>query len=122
MNILNNISLVGLKMPYGDEFCSYIESLPDGFVLCTDFSDMYRLQKGKRKIAKENLEPCHDMEYLVYSPTSELYYYKIIREYTDMNKLLRYFIDKNIYIRKDNVKPKEEAKPEVSPEDDYVLF
>lgn len=124
--IMDNMKLLGLKMPYGDEFCSYFESLPPSFEKCIDFRDFYRIKKGKRNYIKENLEPNFEMEYIVYSPTSKMYYYKKVQEYNDMNTIFNYFKDGNLYILKDQLRiipeQPEVKQSMVNEEEDYILF
>lgn len=124
MDILKAIDLIGLKMPYKDEFCSYFETLPVGFVKCDEFMDFYRIIKGRKKLIKENLEPKYEMEYLIYSPDTKLYYYKIVRKYTNMTTILNYYHDGNIYIRSAEYTKKEEPvkKTPLKDEDDYILY
>lgn len=112
------IGLIGLKMPLGDHVGAYFEELPDLFRLCEDFTNFYRLKKGKRTATKENLEPAYGTHYLVYSPYSEKYWYSFVNSHTNMNKLFQYFKDRNLYI----FKKKAEASAESKEGEDYLLF
>ena len=123
----NVVRLFGLKMPYGDEFCSYFESLPEHWELCEDFRDFYRLKKGKRAFKKENYELNEDLEYLIYSPSSNMYYYRKIREYTNVKRLYQYFKDGNLYIYKKDIRDKvdyeiKEETETVNHDNDSIIF
>ena len=113
------IALIGLKMPGGDHVLAHFNELPDTFELCTDFRQFYRLKKGKRVASKENLEPVYGTHYLVYSPYSKVYWYRFIRERTNMNKLFKFFNDRNLYIFKKIVEnPTTEQKEGV----DFLIY
>ena len=101
--VKTNMHLLGLKMPYGDYFCSYFEQLPESFTKCLDFRDFYKLKKNKRKFTKNNIKMVIGMEYILYSRTSNKYYYKKIFSFTNTNRLFKYFRDGNIYILKELV-------------------
>ncbi len=100
MEVPTYIALIGLKMPYGDHVNAYFNSLPDTFKLSEDFTHFYRLKPKKRVATKDNLEPCYGLHYLVFSDYLNRYWYGFISEHTNMNKLLRYFNDRNLYIFK----------------------
>ena len=121
--IISDVRLSGLVMPHGDEYGSYFESLPDHFSLCSDFRDFYRLKKGKRAFVKENYEINEGMQYIVYSPYSKRFYFHILHEANNMNRILSYFTDKNLYIVKETAR--EEAPAEetiVDEKEDSILF
>jgi hypothetical protein len=94
--LLHDINLIGLK--YNNLDIPYFNLLPETFIICTDFMNFFKLQKGKRKVTKENLERIEGMEYIVYSLSSKLYYYKIIHELTNMFLIHKYFKDGNVYV------------------------
>lgn len=94
--LVHDMSLIGMKVIKPLDIY-YFEELPQNFVRCSDINDFFKLKKGKRIRNKENLETVIDMEYLVYSPTSNLYYYKTVHEYTNMWNLLKYIKDKNVF-------------------------
>jgi len=112
------IALIGLKMPYGDHVCSYFDKLPDTFKLCTNFAGFYRLKEKKKVATKENLEPSYGTHYLVYSSYSEQYQYAFVSEHTNMNKLFKYFNDRNLYIFKE----KEEVSTQLDESGDTILL
>lgn len=112
----HDIKLLGLIMPDGDEFCSYFKELPEHFTLCENFRDLYRLKSRKRKESKENLEINLGMDVLIHDRRAKKYYYRTLKEYSNMNNMLKYFTDKNLYILKDEFRPKEEPETDEVPE------
>ena len=94
-DVKHRLDLVGMKyvwdMPYFDQ-------VPAGFILATDMKVFFKLKKSKRKVVKDNLEKIVGMEYIVYSPYSERYWYNVIKEETSMRKVYNYFKDKNLFV------------------------
>jgi hypothetical protein len=106
--LTHDIKLLGLIMPNGDELASYFQELPEHFTKCVDFRDMYRLKYRKRNDTKDNLEIATGMDILIHVASENRYYYRTLKEYSDMNKLLKFFQDGNLYILKDEFRVKEE--------------
>jgi len=102
-DLFHDITLIGMKVDRLSGI-QYYTDLPKNFIKCTNINDFFKLKKGKRNRIKENLEVIIGMEYLVYSPTSKLYYYKTIHEYTNMWQLYAYFKDANVYIYTDEIR------------------
>ena len=129
-------------MPYAKEFpediltCSYFKDIPEHFVLCSDFAKLYRLKKRKRVETKDNLEIRTGMDVIIHDPQAKKYFYRTLQDYTDMNKMLKYFQDNNLYILKDELRTvdvieeeKEDSITESSPSpvkpidnDEVLLF
>lgn len=127
--LTHDIKLLGLIMPEGDEFCSYFKELPVHFTKCVDFRSLYRLKKRKQKDSKDNLEIYEGLDVVIHDPYAKKYFYRTLKHYTDMNKMLKYFKDGNLYILKDEYQVKEEPEPEEAPvnnsnksDDDDVIF
>lgn len=97
MELQHDLSLIGMKKDKTTDIL-YFDKLPESFIQCTDFTNLFKLKKGKRTKTKENMEVVEGMEVIIYSPTSELYYYKILHEFSNMWNLLAYFKDKNLYV------------------------
>jgi hypothetical protein len=106
----HDIKLLGLIMPDGDEVGSYFKELPEHFTKCINFRSLYRLKKRKRTDSKENLEINEGMDIVIHDPGAQKYFYKVLHHMNDMNKMLKYFKDGNLYILKDEYLPKEEAE------------
>jgi hypothetical protein len=110
--LTHEMKLLGLVMPEGDEFCSYFTELPIHFKKCENFRELYRLKKYKRLDAKDNLEKFVGLDLIIHDQGAKKYFYKTLKEYSDMNKLLKYFKDGNLYILKDELRQKEDIEPE----------
>lgn len=95
-------------MPEGEEMCSYFNELPEHFTKCLDFRDLYKLKARKRNDTKDNLEIFLGMDILIHAKSENRYYYRTIKEYSNMNNLLKFFKDGNLYILKDEYRVKEE--------------
>lgn len=112
-NILtHDMKLLGLICPNGDEFCSYFTELPVHFTKCIDFGILYHLKKRKRSENKDNLEIFEGLDVLIHVQSEGRYYYRTLKPYTDMNKMLKFFKDGNLYILKDELRQKEEVESE----------
>ena len=122
--LAHDIKLLGLKMPYGDEFCSYFEELPVHFTKCDDFGKLYRLKKRKRNESKDNLEIYEGLDVIIYDYQVKKYFYRTLKYYTDMNRMLTFFKDGNLYILKDEYQIKEDPEsietPDVKSNDKIV--
>lgn len=95
--MLHRLDLVGMQYVWDMPFFT---TLPAGFILSEDMKVFFKLKKGKRKVVKANLEKIIGMEYIVYSPYSERYWYNTIKEETSMRKVYNYFKDRNLFILK----------------------
>ena len=93
-DVKHRMSLVGMKYVHGMPF---FHELPASFIKCTDFKVFFRLKKHKRTVRKENLEKKIGMDFIVYSPATNRYWYREIWEMTDMRKVYNYFKDENVY-------------------------
>jgi hypothetical protein len=111
--LTHDIKLLGLVMPEGEELGSYFTELPEYFTKCIDFRDLYRLKPRKRNDTKDNLEIFTGMDILIHVASENRYYYRTLKEYSDMNKLLKFFKDENLYILKDEYRVKEE-EPDIT--------
>jgi hypothetical protein len=118
--LTHDMKLLGLKMPYEDEMCSYFEELPDHFTKCINFRDLYRLKKHKRNDLKENIEIFLGLDILIHVKSENRYYYRTLKEYSNMNNLLKFFKDGNLYILKDELRQKEEPEPVEEPVKDII--
>ena len=104
--IAHRMDLVGMKFIHE---MPYFNGLPTGFIKCDDIKVFFKLKKGKRKVIKDNLEKIIDMEYIIYSPSSEHYWYRKVWEHTNMRKLYEiYFKDKNLYVTADARLPEDD--------------
>jgi hypothetical protein len=114
--LTHDIKLLGLKMPNGDEMVSYFDELPVHFTKCDNFRKLYRLKKRKQKDSKENLEIYEGLDVIIHDPYAKKYFYRTFKYYTDMNKMLKYYKDGNLYILKDEYQVKEEPVVDEIPE------
>ena len=96
--IAHRMDLVGMKFVYD---MPYFDKLPTGFIKCDDFKVLFRLKKNKRKVIKDNLEKSIDMEFIVYSPATQRYWYSRVWEHTNMRRLYAYLKDNNLYVTVD---------------------
>lgn len=101
-------------MPEGDESCSYFTELPDHFTKCNNFRILYHLKKHKRSDNKNNLEIFEGLDVLIHVQSEKRYYYRTLKHYTDMNNMLKFFKDGNLYVLKDELRQKEEVESEQS--------
>lgn len=119
--LTHDIKLLGLICPYSKEFeddpefGSYFKELPEHFIKCDNFRKLYRLKKRKRSESKDNLEVHLGLDVLIHDPYVKKYFYRTLKHYTDMNKMLKYFKDGNLYILKDEYQVKEEPEPDEIP-------
>jgi hypothetical protein len=130
--LTHDMKFLGLICPNADDetdplFGSYFESLPDHFVKCLEFGNLYRLKKRKQKDVKENLEIFSGLDILIHDPQVNKYFYRVLQPYTNMNKMLKYFKDGNLYILKEELRPKEEPETEQvteekDEEEDALIF
>jgi hypothetical protein len=122
--LTHDIKLLGLKMPNGDEMASYFDELPVHFTKCDSFRKLYRLKKRKRNESKDNLEIYEGLDVIIHDPYAKKYFYRTLKHYTDMNKMLKYYKDGNLYILKEEYQVKEEPEddeiPELGPKKDLV--
>lgn len=114
--LTHDIKLLGLKMPYEDENASYFEELPVHFTKCDNFRKLYRLKKRKQKDTKENLEIYEGLDIVIHDQYAKKYFYRTLKYYTNMNNMLKYFKDGNLYILKDEYQVKEEPEVDDIPE------
>jgi hypothetical protein len=120
-------------MPEGEELGSYFQELPEHFTKCVDFRDLYKLKVRKRNDTKDNLEINEGMDILIHAQSENRYYYRTLKSYSNMNTLLKYFRDSNLYILKDEYRIKEEEpaldepvpetkKENMKDEDQFLIF
>lgn len=118
--LTHDIKLLGLICPNAKDeedplFCSYFKELPVHFTKCINFRSLYRLKKRKQKDSKDNLEIYEELDIIIHDPYAKKYFYRTLKHYTDMNKMLKYFKDGNLYILKDEYQVKEEPEPDEIP-------
>lgn len=80
----------------------YYESLPLDWSECIDFKEFYDQKDVNKLWGKGNVIPKMEKPYLVYSPSSKLYWYRKTHSNTNYLKLLKYKKDKNVFTRKEN--------------------
>jgi hypothetical protein len=84
--------------------------------------ELLRLKQGKRKWTGNNLELRYSLPFLIYSPYSERYWYRVIEKGDHLSPLIRYIRDGNLYIifdRSWQIKVSEEREQEGKSYYDY---
>lgn len=79
--------------------------LPKGYILCTDYFQLFKLRKNKRKRIPSNLVRRVGMILFTYSPLQNKYYKRILQIYTEESLLKKMIARKILYY-----KPPENAK------------
>jgi len=78
----------------------YYESLPYNWYKCEDFKKFYNQKDINKPWGKGNVIPKMEKPYLVYSPSSDVYWYRETHSNTNYLKLLKYKKDKNVFTKK----------------------
>ena len=78
----------------------YYESLPSDWSECMDFKEFYDQKDMDKPWGKGNVIPKMEKPYLIYSPSSKLYWYRKTHSETNYLKLLKYKKDKNVFTLK----------------------
>lgn len=60
--------------------------------------DLLQLKKGKKKWTGSNVELRDGLPLLIYSPSSDRYWYRVLRHDHDMSEYRKYIKDGNLYI------------------------
>lgn len=60
--------------------------------------DLLQLKKGKKKWTGSNLELRDGLPLLIYSPSSDRYWYRVLRKDHDLKEYIKYIKDGNLYI------------------------
>jgi len=83
-----------------DEGFPYFESLPEGYILCVDINQFYRLKKDETFWDKNTIEPIPDLKYCIFSPVSKKYWYRETHpNHPGYESLVPYMKDCNLYIK-----------------------
>lgn len=76
----------------------YFKDLPPSYKQCEDFRELFKLINEETEFIKDNIVPIVDKVILIYSPYSNLFWYRKTYSGTNYNELLKYFKDKNLYL------------------------
>ena len=96
-----NKKLDEIQLETDDNGFQYYKSLPHNYCECEDFKEFYDQKDADKPWGKGNVIPKMEKPYLIYSPYSDVYWWRKTHSNTNYLKLLKYKKDKNVFTRKE---------------------
>lgn len=76
-----------------------LKYLPEGYAVCMDIENLYRLKYRKRTQTINNIELDIGKTYYVYSHFKNIYYEKVLNSFSSIEKLEKYIKLKILYYK-----------------------
>lgn len=78
----------------------YWTELPEGYILMTSYKELFTLKEGEEVLTVDTSVIREGLILIVFNPQTKEYYPRYLSSCSDKVKLLKYFNDMNLYIKK----------------------